>query len=136
MSVSKEYLKGERSQEWRTELRKKLKNKERLEFTQIKMNEVDPVERIRSNIEVNKGLTTIEAVAEARRCIDCPDPTCISGCPVEINIPKFIKRIETGDFLEAAKVLKGDKRSAGQVCGKSVSAGKSSARTMFLSEKA
>ncbi|NPA37423.1 MAG: NADPH-dependent glutamate synthase [Chlorobi bacterium] len=117
MSVSKEYLKEERSQEWRTELRKNLKNKERLEFARIKMNEVDPMERIRSNIEVNKGLSPIEAVAEARRCIDCPDPTCITGCPVEINIPKFIKRIETGDFLEAAKVLK-ETNALPAVCGR------------------
>ncbi len=117
MSVSKEYLKEERSAEWRVDLRKSLKNKERLEFERIKMNEVEPLERIKSSVEVNKGLVELQAVAEARRCIDCPDPTCITGCPVEINIPKFIKRIETGNFLEAAKVLK-ETNALPAVCGR------------------
>ena len=117
MSVSKEYLKEERSREWRAELRKSLKNKERLEFKRIKMNEVAPLERIKSYIEVNSGLKETEAMAEARRCIDCPDPTCITGCPVEINIPKFIKKIEVGDFLDAAKVLK-ETSTLPAVCGR------------------
>ncbi len=117
MSVSKEYLKEERSQEWRVEIRKSLKNKERLELIRIAMNEEDSDVRIKSNVEVNKGLTSTQAVAEAHRCIDCPDPTCITGCPVEINIPKFIKKIETGKFAEAAQVLK-ETSTLPAVCGR------------------
>lgn len=58
------------------------------------MPEEDPQVRVKSYVEVNRGLSIEEAVAESRRCLDCPNPGCISGCPVEINIPKFIKYIE------------------------------------------
>ena len=117
MTVTKEFLKEEREQAWRVDIRKLLKNKERTGFTRVHMGEVDPMERIQSNIEVNTGLTEDEAVNEARRCLDCPDPTCISGCPVEINIPKFIKRIEQGEFLQAAQVLK-ETSALPAVCGR------------------
>ncbi|MDP4277845.1 MAG: NADPH-dependent glutamate synthase, partial [Bacteroidota bacterium] len=56
--------------------------------------------------EVNQGLTVEQALIESKRCLDCVNPTCMTGCPVEINIPGFIKNIERGEFLEAAKVLK------------------------------
>ncbi|MCG8578829.1 MAG: NADPH-dependent glutamate synthase [Bacteroidales bacterium] len=117
MAVSKEYLKEEREQSWRVDIRKLLKNKERTGLTRVHMGEVEPAVRIKSNIEVNSGLTEDEAVNEARRCLDCPDPTCITGCPVEINIPKFIKRIEQGDFLQAAQVLK-ETSALPAVCGR------------------
>jgi glutamate synthase (NADPH) small chain len=117
MAVNNEYLKAEREQEWRAEIRSAMKNKERTSLTRVHMNEVDAVERTQSNIEVNTGLTAAQAVAEARRCIDCPNPTCITGCPVEINIPKFIKYIEKEDFLSAAKVLK-ETSSLPAVCGR------------------
>ncbi len=117
MAVTKEYLKEEREQSWRVDVRKLLKNKERTALTRVHMGEVAASERIKSNIEVNTGLTVDEAVNEARRCLDCPDPTCITGCPVEINIPKFIKRIELGEFLEAAKVLK-ETSALPAVCGR------------------
>ncbi len=111
------YLKSERSQEWREELRKKIKTKERTEQTRVKMNEVNAQKRVQSYIEVNSGLTKDQAQKEASRCIDCANPTCITGCPVEINIPKFIKRIEQGDFLAAAKVLK-ETSTLPAVCGR------------------
>jgi glutamate synthase (NADPH/NADH) small chain len=117
MAVSKEFLKEEREQTWRVDIRKLLKNKERTGLTRVHMGEVEPAVRIKSNIEVNSGLTEEEAVNEARRCLDCPDPTCITGCPVEINIPKFIKRIEQGDFLKAAQVLK-ETSALPAVCGR------------------
>ena len=80
------------------------------------MPEVDP--QISKNYdEVNLGLTEKLAVDESRRCLDCVDPTCISGCPVEINIPKFIKNIERGEFLEAAKTLK-ETSALPAVCGR------------------
>lgn len=112
-----EYLKEQRAQEWRVEIRKTVKNKERTAMTRVQMPEVDPAVRSRNYEEVNLGLTADLAMAEAQRCIDCPDPTCITGCPVEINIPKFIKNIERGEFLEAAKVLK-ETSALPAVCGR------------------
>ncbi|TAJ12622.1 NADPH-dependent glutamate synthase [Marinilabiliaceae bacterium JC017] len=117
MSVSKEYLKEQREQAWRVELRGKKKNKERTAIPRVKMTEADPNERTHSYIEVNRGLNIEEAVKEATRCLDCPNPTCITGCPVEINIPKFVKRIEQREFLEAAKVLK-ESSTLPAVCGR------------------
>jgi glutamate synthase (NADPH/NADH) small chain len=117
MAINNDYLKSEREQKWRSELRGTLKNKERTAMSRVKMNEVEPEVRIQSIVEVNKGLTVTEAVAEARRCLDCPDPTCITGCPVEINIPKFIKFIEKEDFSSAAKVLK-ETSTLPAVCGR------------------
>jgi len=112
-----DYLKAERSQDWRVEIRKSQKVKERMAKTRVSMSEEDPNIRNKSNIEVNTGLTILEAVAEAQRCIDCPTPTCISGCPVGINIPKFIKKIETEDILGAAAVLK-ETNGLPAVCGR------------------
>ncbi|MBN1949934.1 MAG: NADPH-dependent glutamate synthase [Bacteroidales bacterium] len=111
------YLKEERDQEWREELRKQIKNKERTSFERVKMPEQKPDIRNRNNLEVNQGLTEEQAVKEAQRCIDCPNPTCITGCPVNINIPKFVKKIEGGDFLGAAKVLK-ETNGLPAVCGR------------------
>jgi len=112
-----DYLKAERGQDWRVEIRKSQKVKERMAKTRVSMSEEDPNIRNKSNIEVNTGLTMLEAVAEAQRCIDCPTPTCISGCPVGINIPKFIKKIETEDVLGAAAVLK-ETNGLPAVCGR------------------
>jgi len=111
------YLKSERSQEWREELRKNIKAKDRTDILRVKMNEVAPHVRVQSYVEVNSGLTQEQAQKEATRCVDCANPTCITGCPVEINIPKFIKRIEQGEFLEAAKVLK-ETSTLPAVCGR------------------
>jgi len=112
-----EYLKEERSQGWRAEIRKSMKAKERTGRERVKMPEEDPNVRNKSNIEVNSGLPIENAVLEAQRCLDCPDPTCMTGCPVGINIPKFIKKIETKDFLGAASVLK-ETNGLPAVCGR------------------
>ena len=117
MEDKNSYLKSERAQEWRVELRSKLKNKDRTQQVRVKMNEVDAKERIQSYVEVNSGLNVEQAQKEASRCIDCANPTCITGCPVEINIPKFVKRIEQGEFLKAAKVLK-ETSALPAVCGR------------------
>ena len=101
-----DYLKTERAKEWRTALRASLKNKDRVAIPRVQMPERDPMVRRHNHDEVNLGLTPERAMGEARRCLDCANPTCISGCPVEVNIPKFIKNIERGEFLEAAKTLK------------------------------
>ena len=79
MTVTKEFLKEEREQAWRVDIRKLLKNKERTALIRVHMGEVNPNERVLSNIEVNTGLREEEAINEAKRCLDCPDPTCITG---------------------------------------------------------
>ncbi|RKX18952.1 MAG: glutamate synthase (NADPH), homotetrameric [Candidatus Zixiibacteriota bacterium] len=112
-----EILKAERSEEWRNELRKTIKSKDRTQMERVKMPEGDPNVRNKDYSEVNTGLTKEQAMAEARRCLDCPDPTCISGCPVGIHIPKFIKHIEKGEFLEAASALK-ETNTLPAVCGR------------------
>jgi glutamate synthase (NADPH/NADH) small chain len=118
MDKMQEHLKAEREMDWRAELRKATPNKERTSQPRVKMNERDPQERTKyQDREVNLGLTAEQAVSEARRCLDCPTPTCIDGCPVSINIPKFVKNIERGEFLEAAKTLK-ETSSLPAVCGR------------------
>lgn len=112
-----EYLKQERSQEWREEIRKSMKSKDRTSKVRVHMPEEDPIERAKSNIEVNTGLTVQMAVEEAQRCLDCPDPTCMQGCPVSINIPKFVKYIEKQDFAMAARTLK-ETNALPAVCGR------------------
>ena len=112
-----EYLKKEREKEWRVELRQKLKTKERTQLERLSMPEQEPQVRNRNFTEVNLGLTEEQAMHEAQRCIDCPNPTCITGCPVGINIPKFIKKIEAGLFLDAARVLK-ETNALPAVCGR------------------
>jgi len=112
-----EYLKEERNQPWRDELRKSMKAKERTSLERVHMPEQDPEERSHNYLEVNLGLTEEQALVESRRCLDCPDPTCITGCPVGINIPKFIKKIEAKDYLGAAVVLK-ETNALPAVCGR------------------
>jgi glutamate synthase (NADPH/NADH) small chain len=112
-----EYLKNERDQSWRTELRETLKQKDRVKIERIKMPEQQPDIRNKNNIEVNIGLSAEQAVTEAQRCLDCVTPTCIEGCPVNINIPKFIKYIESGDYLKAAHTLK-ETNALPSVCGR------------------
>ena len=106
-----------REAQWREELRKARSAKERTATPRVKMPELDPAYRITCNEEVNRGLSREQAVTEATRCLDCPDPQCITGCPVGINIPRFIKNIERGCFGEAAIVLK-ETSALPAVCGR------------------
>ncbi|MFV0506229.1 MAG: NADPH-dependent glutamate synthase [Bacteroidales bacterium] len=116
--TQEEYLKAERAQAWREKIRRSKKNKERTEILRAHMNEVDAKERIRSqSIEVNTGLTAEQALTEASRCLDCANPTCVSGCPVNINIPKFIKCIEVGNVIMAGATLK-ESSALPSVCGR------------------
>ncbi|MBN2805055.1 MAG: NADPH-dependent glutamate synthase, partial [Prolixibacteraceae bacterium] len=102
-----EYLKERRAEEWREELRKKLKGKERTDIPRVHMSELDPAKRVKSQtMEVNLGLSEDQALVEASRCMDCANPTCIEGCPVQINIPEFIKNIERKEYGLAAQTLK------------------------------
>ena len=113
-----ELIAARRSEPWREELRKSKKNKERTDIPRVEMNELDPEYRSHTRLEeVNLGLTAEQAVQEAQRCLDCPNPTCMQGCPVSINIPTFVKNIERGEFLEAARVLK-ETSALPAVCGR------------------
>ena len=109
---------NDRTAPWREELRKAMKPKERTAIPRVKMNELDPEYRSHTRLEeVNQGLTAEQARTEESRCLDCANPTCMTGCPVGINIPSFIKNIERGEFLEAAKVLK-ETSALPAVCGR------------------
>lgn len=94
-----------------------MKAKERTDIPRVHMNELDAIYRSQNNEEVNLGLTEQQAQTEAKRCVDCANPTCITGCPVGIDIPGFIKNIDRGEFLEAAKVLK-QTSALPAVCGR------------------
>lgn len=108
----------DRKAAWREELRKSMKPKERTAIKRVVMPELDPVYRATTRLEeVNKGLTKEMALTEAKRCLDCAKPSCVEGCPVNINIPSFIKNIERGQFLAAAKVLK-NTSALPAVCGR------------------
>lgn len=107
-----------RDSEWRKELRAAMKPAERKAIERVMMPELDPIYRATTRTEeVNKGLTKQMAVREAHRCLDCGKPACVEGCPVNINIPSFIKNIERGQFLAAAKVLKSTS-ALPAVCGR------------------
>ncbi|MCM1356657.1 MAG: NADPH-dependent glutamate synthase [Staphylococcus sp.] len=106
-----------RDAKWREELRNSMSAKERTSIPRAVIPQLDPKYRIHSNHEVNQGLSQAQAMLEATRCLDCPDPQCIQGCPVSIQIPSFIKNIERGEILTAAKVLK-QTSALPAVCGR------------------
>ena len=108
----------DRNAEWRQAIRKAMKPKERTAIPRVNMPELDPVYRATTRTEeVNTGLTPEQAMTEAKRCLDCANPTCMQGCPVSINIPSFVKNIERGEFLNAARVLKSTS-ALPAVCGR------------------
>lgn len=108
----------DRNAEWRKALRDSMKPKDRKSIARVQMPELDPTYRATTRTEeVNLGLTKEMAMTEAKRCLDCAKPTCVEGCPVNINIPSFIKNIERGQFLAAAKVLK-NTSALPAVCGR------------------
>ncbi|MDE6575763.1 MAG: NADPH-dependent glutamate synthase [Muribaculaceae bacterium] len=95
-----------RNARWREELRNALPAKERTAIPRVQMPTLSPAVRVACNDEVNQGLTPSQAVLEATRCLDCPAPGCVEGCPVGIAIPDFIKNIQRGNNREAARILK------------------------------
>ena len=118
MTEQEQLITTRRAEPWREELRKRMKNKERTDIPRVKMPELDPEYRSHTRLEeVNLGLSPEQARREAQRCLDCPKPTCMQGCPVGIHIPTFIKNIERGEFLEAARVLK-ETSALPAVCGR------------------
>ena len=91
--------------------------KERMKLPRQPMGEQPPLERVRNFYEVPLGYTPEQAMAEAKRCIQCKKPLCVGGCPVNIDIPWFIQYIAEGKFLEAAHKLK-ETNGLPAVCGR------------------
>ena len=92
--------------------------KDRVAIPRVQMPELRPEVRVKSlREEVNQGLTFEQAVTESHRCLNCKNPTCVQGCPVNIHIPGFIKKLEEGDILGAAAVIK-ESSSLPAVCGR------------------
>jgi glutamate synthase (NADPH/NADH) small chain len=97
----------------------KITTKERLQIGRQKMVEQEPLIRNANFEEVNLGLPEKVALLEAERCLQCRDPKCVSGCPVMVNIPRFIDLLATGDLAGAAQSLLADNALpsvTGRVC--------------------
>ncbi|HEU4920121.1 MAG TPA: FAD-dependent oxidoreductase, partial [Candidatus Limnocylindrales bacterium] len=102
-----------------TETKVPLTAKERMLIDRVAMPEQDALERAANFGEVNLGLTWQLAVLEAERCLQCPKPYCIDGCPVRVNIPKFIGLLRDGNLPAAAESLMDDNALpcvTGRVC--------------------
>lgn len=107
-----------RNASWRAELRKSVKPRERMAIERCVMPELEPSYRAHKlKEEVNQGLSIRQAMQEAQRCLDCANPGCVTGCPVGIDIPRFIKNIERGNIGEAARTLK-EYSALPAVCGR------------------
>lgn len=107
-----------RNAEWRQELRKSMTAKDRSALERVSMPELDAKYRARKlTEEVNLGLNLEQAMNEAKRCLDCANPGCVKGCPVGIDIPRFVKHIEKGEIGQAANVIK-EYSALPAVCGR------------------
>src|SRR5437016_8907455 len=98
---------------------KKFSTKQRLQVDRQKMTEQDPLIRNANFSEVNLGLPEKVALLEAERCLQCKDPKCVSGCPVMVNIPRFIDFLSQGKLADAARSLLNDNALpavTGRVC--------------------
>ena len=92
--------------------------KERAALPRVKMPELAPEIRAHSlRQEVNQGLSLQQAITEAHRCLNCKKPTCVDACPVNINIPGFIHRLEQGDIMGASDIIR-ESSSLPAVCGR------------------
>jgi glutamate synthase (NADPH/NADH) small chain len=83
----------------------------------VLMRQQPPEQRVKNFDEVPLGYSEQEAIDEAKRCLQCKKATCISGCPVDIDIPGFIAKIAEGDFRAAVKIMKA-KNVLPAVCGR------------------
>ncbi len=89
----------------------------KLDLNRLEMPRQDPAVRARNFKEVALGYSLEEAVKEANRCIQCKKRNCTAGCPVEVNIPEFIKALREGDMPDAVRILK-EKNSLPGICGR------------------
>jgi glutamate synthase (NADPH) small chain len=92
-------------------------NEKKEKAARQKMPEQEPQKRVHNFAEVPIGYSPETAIIEAKRCIQCKKPACISGCPVDVKIPEFIRDIAEGNFIEAARKLK-ETNSLPAVCGR------------------
>ena len=83
----------------------RISTKERLQIKRQAMPEQDAAARAANFLEVNLGLPERLALLEADRCLQCKDPRCMNGCPVGVNIPKFLDLLTAGKLAEAAQSL-------------------------------
>ncbi|MCD6153164.1 MAG: NADPH-dependent glutamate synthase [Syntrophobacterales bacterium] len=95
----------------------KKKKAEKLKIPRQSMPEQDAKVRSRNFNEVPLGYTKEQAVLEAKRCLQCKKPTCVAGCPVDVDIPGFIKLIAEEDFIGAAHKLK-ETNALPAICGR------------------
>jgi glutamate synthase (NADPH/NADH) small chain len=77
----------------------------------------EPAERRRNFYEVALGYTPVQALLEARRCLQCKKPACVEGCPVQVRIPEFIDAVRNEDLRRSAQLLK-DKNNLPAICGR------------------
>src|SRR5215471_9870478 len=97
----------------------RITTKQRLGINRQKMSEQDATLRSANFFEVNLGLPEKVALLEAERCLQCKDPKCVAGCPVMVNIPRFIDLLSKGNVAEAARSLLNDNALpavTGRVC--------------------
>ncbi len=85
---------------------REVKTKDRLKIPAQKMKEQAPEARVRNMQEVPLGFTPEQAIQEAQRCLQCNNAKCIEGCPVGIEIPRFLAAVADGDFAKAVAVVK------------------------------
>ncbi len=97
--------------------REKLEKKERMKIPRQPMPAQEPMERIKNFSEVNLGFTEDLALAEADRCLECKKPKCVEGCPVGIDIPGFVAKVQEADFEGALAIIKKD-NTLPAICGR------------------
>lgn len=85
---------------------KELTNKDRMAIPQMEMISGEPRRRARQMMEVALGYTKEQAIVEANRCLQCKNQPCVSGCPVNVQIPAFIAQVAKGEFKAAADIIK------------------------------
>jgi glutamate synthase (NADPH/NADH) small chain len=93
------------------------KPKSKINLNRVEMPRQDPKVRAHNYKEVALGYTDEMVKEEASRCIQCPKRMCVSGCPVNVDIPEFIKAVREGDMPEAVKILK-SKNALPAICGR------------------
>jgi len=89
----------------------------KVNLNRVAMSKQSPLLRVLNFQEVALGYTEEQAITEASRCLQCPKRSCVDGCPVEIDIPGFLKEVRDGNLAEAARILK-DKNSLPAICGR------------------
>ena len=83
----------------------------------VAMEKLGLKERVQSFSEVALGYTVEQALTEAQRCLSCPNPQCVKGCPVGVEIPAFIKLMKEKKYIEAIEKMK-EKKSLPAICGR------------------